>query len=78
MSSYLLGLFTIPAVVIASFLFGLLWRSIRDTWRQLHNAELKDGYSRWNWLLIIPRCFWGNLKAQLLAWCDGYSREVVD
>lgn len=77
MRNYLLGLLTIPALLFAAWVVGLLYRAGRDTWRTVRTWEVRPGYSRWWIPPLAVMCFADELREQLKAWANGYDREVM-
>ncbi len=74
--SFTFGVLAIPALCVAMTAVGIVRKSVRDTYRSFQGAELKEGYSRWNWFWCVPMCFAYQIRQQCWSWWNGIETEV--
>ena len=73
---FLLGVLFYPLIRILFFVIHLFRVAIADTFFVMRYAELKEGYSKWNWVWIIPKTFYKSFKDVLFDELRGLHREL--
>lgn len=80
MKMYLLGLATLPAMMLASIAIGgvyfILSNAIRDFIGLASGGLLKPGYSRWHLAYAMPWVFAHCVGEHAVAWWKGYELRI--
>ncbi len=72
---YMAGILTWPAFLASAYIGRAAmwaWLDSRDVYR---HAGLKPGYSRWNWLWILPKLAWRTFWQTLWHDLNGMRRS---